>query len=73
MTKVLNGTIQYRKPDEPDLSPFERWMAQSNVEHLEEYGGLEAVCARLTANGYDRIARAVRQSVDAGVVPSVGA
>lgn len=63
---------EYRKPGEPDLDAFERWMAKSNVEHLEEYGGLEVVCARLTANGYDRIARAVRQSVDTGIVPSVG-
>ena len=61
----------YRKPNEPDLSPFERWMVKSNVEHLEEYGGLETVCARLTNNGYDRISRAVRQSVETGVKPSI--
>jgi hypothetical protein len=63
---------EYRKPGERDLDPFERWMVKSNVDHLEEYGGLEVVCARLTARGYDRIARAVRQSVETGEQASVG-
>jgi hypothetical protein len=63
---------EYRKPGEPDLDAFERWMVKSSVDHLEEYGGLEVVCARLTAQGYDRISRAVRQSVETGEAASVG-
>lgn len=43
-----------------ELNPFERWMVKSNLEHLEEYGGLEVAVARLRANGYDRIADAVK-------------
>jgi len=64
--------MNYRKEGEPDLGPFERWMVKQGVEAVKAEG-VEVVVARLKANGYDRIARAVQQAVDTGVEPSVGA
>ncbi len=42
------------------LSPFERWMVKSNLKHLQEYGGIKVVVARLKAGGYKRVAAAVK-------------
>jgi alanine racemase len=44
-----------------NLNPFEQWMVKSNLNHLEEYGGLEIVVARLKANGYPHVAEAVEE------------
>ncbi len=60
MTKVR---ATYRKEGEPDLGPFEQWMVKSNMRYIPEEG-VEVVVARLRANGYDRIARAVQQAHD---------
>ncbi len=47
-----------------ELTRFEWWMVNSNVKNLEEYGGLETAVLRLEAQGYPRVAAAVRRVVE---------
>ena len=47
---------------EPDLDPFECWMVESNIRHIDEDGlDLKALVNLLRARGYDRVARGVEQ------------
>jgi len=41
------------------LSPFERWMVKSNLEHAKTQG-MDFIVSVLRANGYLRVAAAVR-------------
>lgn len=45
------------------LSPYERWMVRSNLEYAKRVG-IDVVVKRLRANGYIRVAEAVREAYD---------
>jgi len=50
-----------------ELSPFERWMVKSNLEHVKTEG-LEKIVNTLRANGYYRIADAVEAAASGNKV-----
>lgn len=43
------------------LTPFDRWMVQSNLDNSVKEIGLEATVALLRARGYDRVADEVER------------
>jgi hypothetical protein len=54
-----------------DLSPVDLWMVDRNVEYVATEG-LEAVLARLRAQGYHRVADAVERRCSDESVVAVG-
>lgn len=51
------------------LNPFEQWMARSNLQYIPAEG-LELVCHRLRAQGYDHIADEVERLAAQTAAPS---